>query len=101
MKSFAHTDKLTKSDEETFDDKCYTELSDVFNKNDKWILIANELGYQNYVGNWQKSRNPTKVLLSFAEVSKCIVKSFICVNHKTLKYFDPFISFVVFILHRN
>lgn len=75
MKSSVELDKLTKrkSDEQKFDEKCYMELRDIFNKNDKWKSIANALGYQNHLENWQKSRNPTKVLFMFAEVcANCI-----------------------------
>lgn len=54
--------------EKKFDDCCFIELSDIFNKNAKWKSIANSLGYQDYIASWQKLRNPTKVLLMYAEV---------------------------------
>lgn len=65
---------MTKSDKETFDAKCFEELCAILNKNDKWKSVANELdkgelGYQHYVEIWQNSPNPTKVLLTFVEVS--------------------------------
>lgn len=56
------------ADDKKFDDICFTELSDIFNKNAKWKSIATALGYQDYMENWQKLRNPTKVLLTFTEV---------------------------------
>lgn len=61
-----------KKEEETshkkFDDSCFTELSDIFNKNSKWKSIATSLGYQECIEIWQKLRNPTKVLLIYTEV---------------------------------
>lgn len=43
-------------------------MSDIFNENNKWKLIANKLGYHQHLETWQKSRNPTKVVLLFAKV---------------------------------
>lgn len=70
VKPKAVVDKFTacKLVEWKFDDKCYTELSDIFNKDAKWKAIANSLGYQNFLGDWENSRSPTKVLFMFAEV---------------------------------
>lgn len=70
MKSNVEIEKLAerKSDDWKFDDKCYMELSEIFNANAKWKSVANMLGYQNFLGDWQNSRSPTKVLFMFAEV---------------------------------
>ncbi|XP_055325514.1 nuclear factor NF-kappa-B p110 subunit isoform X2 [Sitodiplosis mosellana] len=70
-KKVAESSKVDRSvDEKKFDDICFTELSAIFNKNTKWKSIATVLGYQDYVANWQKLRNPTKVLLTFTESLK-------------------------------
>lgn len=69
MKKVAESSKIERTtNEKKFDDIFFTELSDIFNKNAKWKSIATVLGYQDYVTNWQKLRNPTKVLLTFTEV---------------------------------
>lgn len=52
-----------------FDDCCFVELSDLFNKNSKWKRLAEELDYGKLIESWQKLRNPTKVLLIYTEVS--------------------------------
>lgn len=68
-KILVDSDKLErKSEGGKFDDCCLTELSDIFNKNGKWKSIATILGYEGFVAKWQKLRNPTKVLLMYAEV---------------------------------
>lgn len=73
IKKVAESSKIERTtDEKKFDDICFTELSDIFNKNAKWKSIAIVLGYQDYVANWQKLRNPTKVLLTFTEVIEFI-----------------------------
>lgn len=68
-KSTGETGKLhRKQSEYKFDDSCYTELSEIFNKGGKWKSIAIALGYQDVMETWQKLRNPTKVLLMYTEV---------------------------------
>lgn len=72
-KSVADSNQLErKHSEKKFDDGCFIELSDIFNKNSKWKTIATVLGYEEYVAGWQKLRNPTKVVLMYAEVLRMI-----------------------------
>lgn len=78
IKKIAESSKVERRvDELKFDDICFTELGDIFNKNAKWKSIATVLGYQDYVVKWQNSRNPTKVLLNFAEVIEISYQVFI------------------------
>lgn len=85
VKSNAEIEKLPerKPDEWKFDDKCYMELSEIFNKNTKWKSVANMLGYQNFLGDWQNSRSPSKVLFMFAEVCVRTLKCTSCLLHST------------------
>ncbi|XP_031633420.1 nuclear factor NF-kappa-B p110 subunit-like isoform X2 [Contarinia nasturtii] len=59
-----------RQDAKKFDKQCLDELCVIFNKNDKWKSIAMILGYQDCVESWQKSRNPTRILLTYAESLK-------------------------------
>lgn len=52
-----------------FDDLCLTHLSDLFNENKKWVQVANALDYQIHIEAWEKTRNPTKMMFVFSEVS--------------------------------
>lgn len=70
---FASSNKLQANPlEKPFDDQCFTELSEVFNKNSKWKSVATVLDYEDYVPTWHPLRNPTKALLMYAEVCHCI-----------------------------
>lgn len=52
-----------------FDDICLTQLCDIFGKNEKWKSIAKQLGYETHLKDWEKTRNPAKMLFMFSEVS--------------------------------
>lgn len=45
-----------------------TRLCQIFNTDDKWKLLAIELGYNVHISEWQKRTDPAKMLFKFAEV---------------------------------
>lgn len=63
----AHKLEATRA-QKKFDDKCFTGLGEIFNKNSKWKSIAIVLDYSDYIETWHRLRSPTKALLMYAEV---------------------------------
>lgn len=47
-------------------------LCDIFNKDDKWKRVAEALGYQIHIQNWNRVKDPSKALLMFSEVRKVL-----------------------------
>lgn len=53
-----------------FDNAILQQLADIFNENSKWQSVADKLGYHMHISQWSKTRNPTKNLFVFSEVSE-------------------------------
>lgn len=65
-----HQKSHSNNDTETlFDENCLNDLCAVFNRDNKWKTLAIELGYQAFTSVWESSKNPSKMLFKFSEVS--------------------------------
>lgn len=78
----------SKSNNTKFDDICLKQLCDVFGKDDKWKIVASKMGYQAHLDSWEKSRNPTKMLFMFSEVSDFLNKNYLGNTNKLSFFFN-------------
>lgn len=63
----SHLTHQTHSSE--LDDICLTELCEIFNKSDRWKRLAEALNYDAFTSVWEASKNPSRMLFKFSEVS--------------------------------
>lgn len=57
--------------DEIFDDICLDQLCSWFNRSDKWKKLARCIDQEAFVNVWEASKNPSKMLFTFSEVSTC------------------------------
>lgn len=56
------------ADGSKLDDTCLSELCTIFNKDDLWKKLADELHFTAFIAVWEDSSNPAKMVFKFSEV---------------------------------
>lgn len=56
--------------DEVLDDICIDQLCQWFNRQDKWKKLARCMDLEAFVNVWATSKNPSKMLFKFSEVSE-------------------------------
>lgn len=62
-------ERFSNANDDIFDEICLNQLSNWFNRSDKWKKLARCMELDAYVNVWAASKNPTKMLFKFSEVS--------------------------------
>lgn len=62
------------NDEAFFDEQGLKELSEIFNKNEKWKNLSKLMGFEMKIGEWEKAENPTERLFMYLEVSSILAQ---------------------------
>lgn len=58
--------------DDIFDDICLEQLCQWFNRSDKWKRLARCMDLEAFVNVWAASKNPSRMLFKFSEVSKIL-----------------------------
>lgn len=56
------------ADGSQLDDDCLSKLCTIFNKNQLWKKLAEELNFTAFISVWEDSSNPAKMVFKFSEV---------------------------------
>lgn len=62
-------ENFSNANEDIFDDQCLNQLCQWFNRSDKWKKLARCMDLEAFVNVWATSKNPSKMLFKFSEVS--------------------------------